>query len=258
MKAVILAAGNGARLHGVGSDTPKCLLDVGGISLIERQIDTLRSLAIRDIIVVVGCGAGLVRAACGPEITYVTNDRYAVTNSLFSLWLAREHLRDGFVVLNADVLFDRRMLARLLASRREDALLYEPVADRTSALGDEEMKVRINNRRVVEISKEIDPAVADGENVGIVKFGAAGADLVVEHMDRLVSEGADRAWAPRAFQEFTRDRSLFAIATSGDPWIEIDFTEDHQRAETEVLPRIERTDVRQADVLASAGVTKLR
>ena len=64
------------------------------------------------------------------------------------------------------------------------------------------MKVR--RGRVVEMSKTMDPAEADGENLGIVKFGAAGASRLVEIMDRLVADGELRAWAPRAFHEFAR------------------------------------------------------
>ena len=243
------------RLNGIADATPKCLLHVGGISLIERQVHALKSLGISDIVVVVGYGAGLVRATCGSEPCYVTNDRFETTNSLFSLWLAREHLRKGFIVLNSDVLFDTRMLETLIASRHKNALLFEPVVDGPSSLGDEEMKVRISDGRVVEISKSIDPSIADGENVGIAKFGPAGANLLIGHMERLISRDGQRSWAPRAFQEFAADRSLFAISTNGYPWIEIDFPEDYQRACTEILPRIERSAYKPKRYKGPAGLS---
>src|SRR5215207_7010581 len=126
MKAVILAAGKGVRIDGTTGGRPKCLLPVGGASLIERQVDALHLSGISQIIAVVGCGADLVQRACGSNCEYVINDRFETTNSLYSLWLSREHLRDGFVVLNADVLFDQRLLELLLTSSHDDALLYEP------------------------------------------------------------------------------------------------------------------------------------
>ena len=239
MKAIILAAGNGLRLKGTTGGSPKCLLDVGGITLIARQIRALRLVGISDIVVVVGYGAGMVRATCGPALSYVTNDRFETTNSLFSLWLAREHLSKGFIVLNADVLFDTRILATLLASRHENALLFEPVTKQPSELGEEEMKVRITGGRVVEISKLIDPSIADGENVGIAKFGPSGAKLIIRHMARILSRGDYHAWVPQAFQAFAEGQSLFAISTAGYPWIEIDFPEDYHKARLEILPRIE-------------------
>ena len=238
MKAIILAAGSGLRLNHITEGAPKCLLRVGGISLIERQIRELRSLGISDVTVVVGCGADLVRNTCGPDCEYVLNDRFHETNSLFSLWLAREHMRGGFIVLNADVLFDPRLLTSLITSDHEDALLFQPTTEISQPLGDEEMKVTVRDGKVVHISKSLDPMTADGENVGIAKFGVAGADLLLRHMDQLISFDGQRAWVPRAFQEFSKDRALYAISTNGHAWIEIDFAEDYVRAESEILPMI--------------------
>src|SRR6185436_16314730 len=77
MKGVILAAVKGSRLNGTAGDKPKCLVEAGGMTLIERQISTLRHAGIDDIVVVVGCQAERVRAACGPGVTYVENSRFA-------------------------------------------------------------------------------------------------------------------------------------------------------------------------------------
>jgi choline kinase len=84
------------------------------------------------------------------------------------------------------------------------------------------------------------PDDADGENLGIVKFGAAGARLLVEKMDALIAGGDHKAWVPRAFVAFAAERPLHAIGTRGLPWTEIDFPEDYQRAVETVLPDIER------------------
>jgi choline kinase len=239
MRGIILAAGKGSRLNGTAGEAPKCLVKVGGVTLIERQIALLREAGIDDIGVVVGCQADRVRRACGHGITYVENTRYAQTNSMYSLWMARALLYEGFVVLNCDVLFHPALLADLLGARHEDALLlaYRGIDD--PAFGDEEMKVKVRGGCVVDMSKEMDPAAADGENLGIVRFGRRGAALLVEILDRLVAEGGLREWAPRAFREFARTRPLHAIGTRGLPWIEIDFPEDYRRAVRDVLPQIE-------------------
>jgi choline kinase len=92
---------------------------------------------------------------------------------------------------------------------------------------------------VVDISKTMDPAEADGENLGIVKFGPAGAATLVDILDRIVAGGGLRDWAPKAFHVFAQQRPLHAIASNGYPWIEIDFPEDFQRAVRDVLPAIE-------------------
>jgi L-glutamine-phosphate cytidylyltransferase len=144
---------------------------------------------------------------------------------------------DGFVVLNCDVLFHPQLLAKLLESPHDDALLISDTE--TAPLGDEEMKIKVKDGLVVDISKDIDPLEADGENVGIVKFGASGAKELVGYMDQLIASGAVKDWAPRSFREFALNHPLHALSTAGLPWIEIDFPEDYQRAVTEVYPRIE-------------------
>jgi choline kinase len=239
MRAVILAAGKGSRLNGTAGNAPKCLVRVGTQSLIERQIETLRAAGIDDIVIVVGCQQLRVRRTCGKGVTYIENTRYAETNSLYSLWMARPLLYEGFVVLNCDVLFHPALLEDLLTSRHENALLLGYREANQPLFGDEEMQVKVRHGRVVEMSKDMDPTEADGENLGIVKFDARGAAALVDMMDRIVEEGRLREWAPRAFSQFAQRHSLHAIGTRGLPWIEIDFPEDYERAIAEILPMIE-------------------
>ena len=241
MRGIILAAGKGSRLNGTAGESPKCLVKVGGETLIERQIRMLRRAGIDDIVVVVGCQAEQVRRACGQDITYVENSEYAQTNSMYSLWLARPLLYEGFVVLNCDVLFHPVLLNDLISARHENAILLAYREAGEPPFSDEEMKVQVRCGRVRDMSKQMDPADADGENLGVVKFGPEGAAELVTIMDRLIAAGGLRDWAPRAFREFAQVRSLHAIGTRGYPWIEIDFPEDYHRAVREVLPQIDGT-----------------
>ena len=254
MRGIILAAGKGSRLNGSAGDGPKCLMQLGGRSLIERQIDTLRSSGVDDVVVVVGCQSLRVRRICGKGITYVENGRYAETNSLYSLWMARPLLYEGFVVLNCDVLFHPALLQDLLTSRHENALLLGYREANQPLFGDEEMKVKVRHGRVVDMSKAMDPTEADGENLGIVKFGARGAAALVAIMDRLVAENRLREWAPRAFTEFAQQHPLHAVGTRGLPWIEIDFPDDYDRAVRDVLPQIEAEPA----PLSAVAATRLR
>ena len=81
---------------------------------------------------------------------------------------------------------------------------------------------------------------ADGENVGVAKFGRDGAALLVRELDRIVGADAVREWLPRAFDAFCHHRPLHVVETRGYPWIEIDFPEDYWRAQSEILPAIEQ------------------
>lgn len=238
MRGVILAAGKGSRLNGTAGDKPKCLLEVGGITLIERQIQTLRGAGVDDIVVVVGCQADRVREACGDRVTYVENSQFAETNSLYSLWTARALLYQGFVVLNCDVLFHPALLDGLLATHHDAALLIAYREPGQAPYGDEEMKVKVRGGRVMAMSKLLPPEEADGENLGIVKFGPASAPHLISIMNSLVAAGGFRDWAPKAFSAFAQERPLYALGTDDYPWIEIDFPEDYQRAVRDVLPGI--------------------
>lgn len=235
MKAIILAAGKGTRLDGAAVK-PKCLIEIGGMSLLRRQIESLRDANVKDIVVVVGFGADSIRDECDSDITFVENVDYAETSSLYSLWLAREHLTDGFVVLNSDVLFHPQLLSNLLESSHADELLLSDT--QITPLADEEMKVKLKDEFVIDISKAMDPNEADGENVGIVKFSSRGAQALVGYMDELIASGAKKDWAPRAFREFALHHPLHALSTGDLPWTEIDFPEDYQRAVNEIYPRI--------------------
>ena len=238
MKAIILAAGKGTRLNGVELK-PKCLFEVGGRSLLQRQLSALAEARIEEIVLVLGFEAERIQRHCGSNVSFVTNERFGETSSLYSLWLAKEHLTEGFVVLNCDVLFHPQLLTRLLTAPFEDALLVDFVDKQSNQLGDEEMKVKVREGRVIDISKQLDPAEADGENVGIVKFSREGARRLVAEMDRLISSGdCEREWAPRAFREFAQRYPLQAISTDNHPWIEIDFPEDYRRAQEEIFPKI--------------------
>jgi choline kinase len=239
MKAIILAAGRGTRLDGAAVK-PKCLVEVGGVTLLRRQLESLKQSGVENIVIVLGFGSDSIRDECrADDITYVENVRFAETSSLYSLWLTREHLTDGFVVLNCDVLFHPQLLTSLLESAHENALLLSDANKEVNPMGDEEMKVKLRDGVVIDISKTLDPLEADGENVGIVKFSAEGATALVGYMDDLIANGGNKDWAPRAFREFAQHHPLHALSTRGLPWIEIDFPEDYQRAITEIYPKIE-------------------
>jgi choline kinase len=118
-RAAILAAGLGSRLGDGGRQRPKCLTPVGGRPLLLRTLGHLDACGFTSAVIVVGHLADQVTSAVGPrhgavEVTYVHSDRYATTNNAYSLWLARDHLHDATLVLDADVAFERAVLERIV------------------------------------------------------------------------------------------------------------------------------------------------
>jgi choline kinase len=173
-KAIILAAGMGKRLKGETQNVPKALVEVHGHSLLELILWNLsRFTGTRSVVLATGHFHGLVEEKIGSEyaglkIGYLVNEDYESTNNCYTLWLLREHLADGFLLVNTDVLFDGRILEKAEASSYESFI----VVDVLRILDEEDMKVRLENSRIVEISKELDPALSHGEYIGILGFGS--------------------------------------------------------------------------------------
>jgi choline kinase len=213
---------------------PKCLLSLGDTTIVEHQIECLRLHGIDDIVIVTGFCEDMIKEHCGNGFRYITNPVFDKTNSIYSLWLALKEVQNGVVVLNSDVVFHPEILKRVLNCPHNDVLSISS-QDR---MGDEEMKVKIRDGRVYDISKDMNPDDADGENVGIVKFSAEGLKVLFEKIDELVKNGVVNAWAPFAFQNICTSHSIFAVSTEQLPWTEIDFPEDLEKARNDIYPRI--------------------
>jgi choline kinase len=249
--AIILAAGRGHRLGALTEREPKCFLSVGPRTLLEHQHEALSAHGVDRVVVVVGYHAEVIRARLNGRATLVMNSRHASTNSLYSLWLAREFARDGFVLLNADVLFDPEILTRLLDCPHPEALAVE----RRSSFTAEEMKVELEGNRIVSMSKSLEPHRAHAENLGVLKFSARGAGVLFDKMEELLAAGGERQFCPYAFSAIAAEHPLHAVAVDGLPWIEIDFVEDLCRARQEVWPAIRARRQRQGRPRVSASIS---
>jgi choline kinase len=233
-KAIILAAGVGSRLRPLTDELPKCLLDVGAHTIIDQQLSALHQHGIADVVVVVGFQGDRIRRHLGDRVRYLENERYERTNSLYSLWLARTELVCRTLILNSDVVAPPRLFDRLLQSPAPDAILVE-LGDRFE---DEDMKVTLEELRVVDFGKDIAAERAHAHNVGVAKFSTEGAVRLAECLDRLVATGHENDWVPVAFREFASHWPLTAVATDGLPWIEIDYLRDLVSARLEIEPAI--------------------
>lgn len=232
MQALILAAGEGSRLED-NRGRPKCLREVGDVPLLHHQLAALAAVDILDVLVVVGYKQASVRDSVGSWARFVTNERYAETNSMYSYLLGERALDDDIVVMNSDVFCDPRLF-QVLLSADGDALLY----DSSSGNEDEQMKVHIRNGALVEMSKTLPPDRVSGENVGILRLSRETARSAAAAAAALVAAGHDRAWLAEAINLAAGDHRIECLDIEGWPWVEIDFPEDLARAREEVYPRV--------------------
>ena len=235
MQAVILAAGFGSRLQPVTGGKAKPLLEVGGRPLILHQLEALADHGVGPVLVVVGHQADQVQSVIGDKAETILNDRFAQTNSLYSLWLARQWITGPFVLLNCDLFFDPRILERIL-EEPGNVLAYES----TSSRGREQTKVAIRQRRVVDLGKDLPPRSARGESLGMLKFEADGARALLETADHLIRDGQETAWVIEATRAVCTQVPIYGVNVAGHAWTEIDFPYDLDVARREVWPAIWR------------------
>jgi choline kinase len=239
MKAIILAAGVGKRLWQITQHRPKCLIEIGGQTLLYRYLTSLRSVGIRCADVVVGYKQEMIREAvaansCGVRVNFLVNEQFH-RGSISSLWVARAALDDDAIVMDADVLFHQEILRRLAQSSYENALLMDETVKQTG----EECMVVVEGERVIALTKQM-PLHYDyaGEGVGFLKVRQADAPQVVASLRTYVDREVWQMEYEDALVEFFREVKVGHEKIGGLPWTEIDFMEDVVRAERDVFPRL--------------------
>lgn len=244
MKVVILAAGISKRLRPLTDNIPKCLIKLGGKSILERTLNNLLYHNLNDIVIVTGYFQEQIKefvAANFPQlnITYIYNDVYDSTNNIYSLWLTKELVvKNEMLLLDSDILFDKRILGKLLSSSFPNCLALRS----DHQLSDEEIKVRLNHdKSIAEISKTVDLKYAVGESIGIEKFSAEMNEKLFEILDRIIlQENRVDIFYEAAFQEAINcGEKIYAIDIGDLKCIELDFAEDIERAEKEVIRFLE-------------------
>ncbi len=232
MQAVILAAGQGQRLRD-RRGRPKCLRTVGGLSLVEHQLVALAQVGISDVVIVVGFEQEQIRDLVGASARYVLNERFAETNSMYSFLLSVNLIHEDVIVMNSDLYFHPALPARL-QELGGDALLY----DSASGEEDEQMKVRVDRGRLVEMSKVMRSDRVCGENVGMLRLSPKCMRRVAHAARAIVAAGGERAWLAAAINHVAVDHPIRCVDVTGWPWVEIDFPEDLARARSEVFPAV--------------------
>ena len=247
MKAIILAAGIGNRLAEQSKNKPKSLLEFDGKSLLERHIEILLANHINDIIIVTGYESEIIIDHLNEipaKIQFINNPRYT-EGSIISLGCARDILDNetGFILMDADVLYDQQILERLINSDINNCFLL----DQDFIPGDEPVKLCINKQgHIIEFRKQIAEDIdfnVIGESVGFFKFNNAIGKRIINRIDEYLADNDNDA----PYEEVLRDLLLedpgcFGYEDiTGLAWIEIDFPEDITRAKTEILPNLSQT-----------------
>ena len=236
MIGVILAAGMAKRLRPLTDTKPKCLLTVGGRTLLQRTVEAMLEAGITEFVVVTGYRADQIRDFLNntyhsSPITFhfLHNADYEHNNNIYSLWMAGRAVRGrDFLLMDSDILCDPQTVLRV--ARQQGAAL----AVNRHELGEEEMKVVVDDgMRITEISKTCRPEDALGESVGIEKFTEAYSEALAVELDKMIlQEHLIDIFYERAFERLIPQGHTFTVVDTTDLFsYELDTPDDYYRAQ---------------------------
>lgn len=241
MKAVILAAGQGTRIRSVHGERPKCLIEVDNTTILDHQLEALSRVGITDVAIVVGYEQEQIinhvtsrKPSIAQRIRFIENPAFAITNNVYSLWLALEWAKgESFIVLNADVIFDADVLNIAVRTNAPISMIVDPL------WRDETMKVIIYGDRVMQMSKKISRIQFSGTYIGITIFSKEIQARFFQKMSTLISAGRVNEFFNVAVQELV-DEGVHVGYTSTDglAWAEIDDPMDLSFAQQNVFPQL--------------------
>lgn len=242
MIGMVLAAGAGRRLRPYTDTLPKALIPVDGeTTILDIALRNLAAVDLRDVVIVVGYAAGAIeerQAALekrhGVNITLVHNDKAEIWNNAYSMWVAREYMTNGVIMLNGDTVHPVTVEESLLAARGPQMLL---ALDTEKTLADEEMKVQVDDAKALtRITKLLDPASAYGEYIGASLIEGSAVAALADALQATWERDPDLYYED-GYQELVNRGGVIATSPipAGTSWVEVDNHADLERARSIAL-----------------------
>ena len=179
-KAIILAAGVGSRIKKY-HEKPKALLEFGKnkITIIERLYRILKKKNFSKITVIAGFRDKLLRDKFSKkDVKYIKFKNYKNSNNLQSLLFARKELDAGFFCFFSDLIFDEKIIDKLLKIKSDFVLAID-----TSKVLQNTMRIKLNSKTIKEIGNHITKKRGDGNFIGIAKFSKRGANMLKRYLN---------------------------------------------------------------------------
>ncbi|MDB4341918.1 phosphocholine cytidylyltransferase family protein [bacterium] len=244
MKGIIIAAGKGVRLKGLTNDQPKCLLTIGGKSILQHQLDVYRNNGIKNISIIKGYCAEKIDLE---GITYFFNDDYSNNNILLSLMYAESQMDGEFIATYSDIVYESSVLSAILESDADISIITDvnwqkSYEGRTEHPLDEAEKVIFNENHIVKkIGKDLGgDSETPSEFIGMIKCTEKGAQIFKEYFYRAKTEFDGRPFGKaKEFKKAYLTDLLQYITDQSIPvkcvpiegcWTEIDTPQDIERA----------------------------
>ncbi|WP_028815574.1 sugar phosphate nucleotidyltransferase [Streptomyces flavidovirens] len=234
MIGLVLAAGAGRRLRPYTDTLPKALVPVDGeTTVLDLTLGNFAEVGLTEVAIVVGYRKEAVyarkealEAKYGLKITLVDNDKAEEWNNAYSLWCAREVLKQGVILANGDTVHPVSVEKTLLAARGDGQKIILAL-DTVKNLADEEMKVITQDGKGVRrITKLMDPATATGEYIGVTLIEPEAAEELADALKTTFERDPDLYYED-GYQELVNRGFTVDVAPIGEvTWVEIDNHDD--------------------------------
>lgn len=230
--AILLAAGTGTRLLPLTKEAPKCLTIVSGQPILGRLIHNLRLQGIRRLVVVIGHLGEQIREylqqhASDMQINYVSNPVYQTTNNIYSLWLAKEQIREPFLLVESDLVFDASMLDDMLVPDKIAISRMRPWMNGTTvALGSDGRVTNFFDSSCINDESRY-------KTVNIYSLSEFTWHRVLKSMSHYIATDRLGEYYENVFAEMVSESSLSftSVFFDADRWYEIDNLSDLHEAE---------------------------
>jgi choline kinase len=225
MKAIIMAAGVGSRLKNINGDRPKCLIEISGKSLLSRSVSLLQGKGITDICVITGYKSELIHHELESRVTYLNNPYFRVTNSIASLWLARDMLCDDVILMNADLYYEEAVLDTAMAQTGRAVMLSD-----LTKIEDADFRFCVRGNRILKTGNKLSIQDTDCEYVGIVRVDKSFIEAFKDRLEKMISLGDFRNWWEGVLYACIDDGiDIFHQDVAGAFWSEVDHLGDYHR-----------------------------
>ncbi len=225
MKAIIMAAGGGRRLLGLNLNKPKCLLTAsGGETLIRRSVNLLVSKGISDITVIVGYKADLIRNELNNDVTYFENPHFRTTNSIMSLWYAKDLLEDDVLLLNGDLYYEHDILDYAINQTNPVVMLAD-----STRIDNADYRFGFIGDQINRFGKHLTNQETDGEYVGIVRIDECFIQTFKQTLEEMITAGKSNIWWEDVLYSFiSKHVPIHFFDVAGTFWTEVDTLRDYK------------------------------
>jgi len=222
--AVILAAGKGSRLGALTTHKPKCLLPLGSETILERQLRLLQDTGVSRITIVVGYQRDAIRARLGERVRMIVNDRYETTQSISSLWAARDTLTENTLILNSDLVFEHGILEAVIASTSSWTFAVDSTRWRSGHI-----RIVIEDGRPKDIGRHVPAERSQAAFLGVGLVRNDGVAAFREALDRCVQRSLQLGWSNPFLSVAAAGHNIDLCEYSG-PWFDVNSVATYRKA----------------------------